>query len=207
MYDVTMTINKEMQVYKNRESKKPVFTVAGAKKHGDSTNETDVKFNVHTGTHVDFPRHVYDDGATSKAFDITTFMRPVKVFDLTDVSDGISVSDLEKLTINAGDFILFKTTNSFSEDFLFDFVYLKADGARYLAHKKISGVGIDALGIERDQAGHPTHRALIDEHIWIIEGLRLKDVPSGDYDMIALPLKLDDVDALPLTVLLKRTTL
>lgn len=207
MYDVTMTINEAMQVYKNRESKKPVFRVASAKSRGDSTNETDVTLNVHTGTHVDFPRHIYDDGATSKDFDLTTFLRPVKVFDLTDVKAGITAADLAKLTINPGDFIFLKTTNSFSDDFLFDFIYLTRDGAEYLQQKQISGVGIDALGIERDQAGHPSHRALIDHHIWIIEGLRLKAVPAGTYEMIALPLKLDDVDALPLSVILKETAL
>lgn len=203
VYDVTMTISETMQVYKNRESKKPIFSVAGAKTLGDSTNETDVKFNVHTGTHVDFPRHVYDEGKTSKDFDITTFIRPVKVLDLTKVHSAINQKDLEDLPINAGDFLLFKTANSFSDDFLFDFVYLTSEAALYLALKQISGVGIDALGIERDQSGHPTHKTLIDNNIWIIEGLRLKEVPAGPYNMIALPLKLDDVDALPLSIILK----
>lgn len=203
VYDVTMTISEKMQVYKNRESKKPIFSVAGAKSRGDSTNETDVKFNVHSGTHVDFPRHIYDDGKTSKDFDITTFMRDVKVFDLTEVVGGISKEHLLNFDINAGDFVLLKTNNSFSEEFLFDFVYLTAEGATYLTSKKISGLGIDALGVERDQPGHPTHRTLIDNDIWIIEGLRLKAVPQGIYEMIALPLKLDDVDALPLSVVLK----
>lgn len=204
IYDVTMLINEKMQVYKNREDKKPIFSVAGSKKRGDSTNETLVTFNVHTGTHVDFPRHIDNEGKTSKNFDITTLIRPVKVIDFSDIEDKITISDLQKVKIEQGDFLLFKTKNSFSEAFSFSFIYLDQDAARYLASLKISGVGIDGLGIERDQPGHPSHHALINNGIWIIEGLRLKEVPAGNFNMIALPLKLDDVDALPLTVILTK---
>lgn len=203
-YDVTMLIHEDMQVYKNRAEKKPIFAVAGSKARGDSTNETLVTFNVHTGTHVDFPRHIYDNGATSKDFDITTFLRPVKVFDLSHLQAMITRTDLEKLDIKKDDFVLFKTKNSFSDEFKFDFIFLEKGAALYLVSLKVSGVGIDALGVERDQSGHPTHRALIDAGIWIIEGLRLKEVSEGEYFMSALPLKLDDVDALPLSVILSK---
>lgn len=202
IYDVTMLINENMQVYKNRESKKPVFSVASSVNKGNSTNETNVLFNVHTGTHVDFPRHIYNDGQTSKDFDITTFIRPVKVLDFSSLPEMIRVEDLKKHNILEGDFLLLKTKNSLTDEFDFSFIFLEKDAAQYLASLKVSGVGIDGLGIERDQKGHPSHKALIDNSIWIIEGLRLKEVPEGNYNMVALPLKLDDVDALPLTVIL-----
>lgn len=201
-YDVTMLINEEMQVYKNKESKKPIFEVAASQEMGDSTNETLVTLNVHTGTHVDFPRHIYKDGKTSKDFDITTFIREVKVLDFTHLSSKIGVNNLKLHDIKENDFLLFKTRNSDIDAFIFDFVYLDKDAATYLADLKISGVGIDALGIEREQSGHPSHKALMAQGIFIIEGLRLKEVSEGTYKMIALPLKLDDVDALPLSVVL-----
>ncbi|MFA5660429.1 MAG: cyclase family protein [Bacilli bacterium] len=202
-YDVTMLVSETMPVYKNKVSKKPVFTKVSQIAQGASTNETDVHFNVHTGTHVDFPLHVKSGALSSRAFDITTFIRPVKVLDFMDVKDGISSSDLKTKNILKGDFVLLKTQNSAQEVFDFNFIYLKADGARYLADLGVSGVGIDGLGIERDQRGHPSHHTLMDNGIWIIEGLRLQAVKEGPYRMVALPLKLDDVDALPLTVILE----
>ena len=48
--------------------------------------------------------------------------------------------------------------------------------AEYLAGLNVKGVGIDALGIERDQEGHPTHNAVIGSEAIIIEGLRLKEI-------------------------------
>ena len=66
--------------------------------------------------------------------------------------------------------------------------------------KEIKGVGIDALGIERNQT--PTHKLLLGAGIIIIEGLRLKDVPEGEYFLIALPLKIKDVEAAPTRAIL-----
>lgn len=201
-YDVTMVIKPTMVVYKDYAHKKPVFTVASSKATGGSTNETNVFFNVHTGTHIDFYRHVSDDGKTSRDFALTTLMRPAKVFDLTHLSEQISAAHLTALAIEAGDVVLFKTRNSFADFFNPQFIFVDESAASYLAQKKVFAVGLDALGIERDQAGHPTHHALLKNDIIIIEGLRLAKVPAGNYNMIALPLKLDDVDGLPLSVVL-----
>lgn len=201
-YDVTMVIKPTMVVYKDYEHKKPVFSVASSKATGGSTNETNVHFNVHTGTHIDFYHHVSDTGKTSRDFPLTTLMRPAKVFDLTNLEERITAHDLKTLDIEADDVVLFKTRNSFENFFNTKFIFVDESAANYLVRKKVFAVGLDALGIERDQAGHPTHHALLRRDIIIIEGLRLAEVPGGHYNMIALPLKLDDVDGLPLSVVL-----
>ncbi|TXK89605.1 cyclase family protein, partial [Parageobacillus sp. SY1] len=100
------------------------------------------------------------------------------------------------------DFVLFKTKNSLEDAFNFEFIYVAEDAARYLADKKVRGVGIDALGIERSQPGHPTHKTLFSAGVIVIEGLRLKDVPEGSYFMVAAPLKLVGTDAAPARVIL-----
>jgi len=111
-------------------------------------------------------------------------------------------TDLEKFEIEKNDFILLKTKNSYEDAFNFDFIYLARDAAEYLAEIGIRGVGIDTLGIERSQEGHPTHKTLFGNEIIIIEGLRLKEVEQGDYFMVAAPLKLTGTDASPARVLL-----
>ncbi len=200
-YDVSMMVSKDMQVYKNKPEKKPIFKIASDFDQG-SSHETQVDLNLHSGTHMDFPLHMIKDGQTSDALELSRLIRKVKVFDMTHVKDGIDKEDLEKLVIDKDDFVLFKTTNSFEDTFNFKFIYLKNSGAKYLAQKKINGVGIDALGIERDQSGHPTHKILFESDIYIIEGLRLKDVKEDEYFMYALPIKMPDADALLLSVIL-----
>ena len=201
-YDVTMPIFSGMQVYKNKEEKQPSFTSDSSINKGDSSNELRLSINLHTGTHMDFPLHMIKDGANSDSLNLKRLIRKVKVFDLTAVTSQISVDDLTKLSINHGDSVLFKTKNSFSEHFDFDFVALDKSGAEYLADLNVNLVGIDGLGIERAQSGHPTHKTLMAKDIYIIEGLRLKDVASGEYMMYALPLKTKATDALLLSVIL-----
>ena len=125
-----------------------------------------------------------------------------RVLDFSDVEGGIGKEDLKAKDIQPGEFLLLKTKNSGKDEFDFEFVYLKEDGAKFLAEKKVRGVGIDALGIERSQPGHPTHKSLFQAGVIIMEGLRLKEVPEGTYFMVALPIKLMETEAAPARVIL-----
>lgn len=200
-YDVSMTITKDMQVYKNIEAKKPIFENASNFDNG-SSYETILKFNLHTGTHMDFPLHMIKNGETSDTLDLNKLITKVKVYDLTYLNDSIKDVDLFDLDIQEDDFVLFKTRNSFEEFFNFQFVYIHESASIYLAKKKIKGIGVDGLGVERDQVGHPTHKHLMHANVTIIEGLRLKEIEPKIYDMYALPIKIEHVDALPLSVIL-----
>ena len=202
IYDVSMPIHKNIQVYKNREEKKPIFTNA-ANHQENQVHETKLEFNLHTVTHVDFPLHMIEDGKTSDSENIKTFLGKCKVLDFSSVQSSIGKEELMKHTIEENDFLLLKTKNSLSEDFLFDFIYLNEEGAKYLLEKKIRGVGIDGLGIERNQKEHPTHKILLGNDIAIIEGLRLKGIKENDYEMICLPLSIKGVEASPARVILK----
>ena len=198
MYDVTSTIYEGMTVYKNKPEKQPKFN----RVTNGYVTETRMELDVHSGTHIDAPLHMVVDGDTFESVPLESLVGQSKLFDLTDVEDGISKADLEKFEIEKGDFILLKTKNSFEEEFNFDFIYLAKDGAEYLAEIGVRGVGIDTLGIERSQEGHPTHKTLFADKIIIIEGLRLKEVEQGEYFMVAAPLKIEGTDASPARVLL-----
>jgi arylformamidase len=199
--DVSMTIQPDMMIYKNREANRPVHTVE-RKIPPDSVNESSLKINLHTGTHIDSPFHMLENGAPTECLPLDKLVTRCKVLDLTDVEDGIGQADLAGLPIQPGDFLLLKTKNSLAETFDPDYICLKADGAAWLAAQQIKGVGIDSLGIERAQPGHETHITLLGKDIIIIEGLRLKDVPVGEYTLIALPVKIKDADGAPARVIL-----
>lgn len=201
IYDVSMHVKEGMQVYKNNPNKQPQF-INFSNFTTSSAYETNVNINLHTGTHMDFPLHMIDGGDTSDTLDLKKLITKVNVIDLTSVTDGITEKDLIKCNMNEGDFVLFKTRNSFEETFNFQFIYLKESGARYLAERHVTGVGVDGLGVERDQSGHPTHKILMNHDVTIIEGLRLANVPEGTYMMFALPIKMPSVDALLLSVVL-----
>ncbi|WP_044640459.1 cyclase family protein [Risungbinella massiliensis] len=201
IYDISMTIHEGMQVYKNKESKKPKISVV---QDFDTSpaRESRIDLDVHTGTHVDSPLHMLPEGGTMEVLPLETLVGEARVLDLSHVEDGVTAADLEKFNVQAGEFLLLKTRNSTSDEFDFEFIFLKEDGAKYLAEKGVRGVGIDGLGIERSQAGHPTHKTLFHSDIVIIEGLRLQEVPEGTYFMVAAPIKLMETEAAPARVLL-----
>lgn len=199
--DISMAIDENMPVYKNKEEKKPKITVSSDFSTG-SVYESGLYMNLHTGTHIDMPLHMTPDGATSDNLDISKFITPCIVLDLSHVSDKISGVHLQEKKIPHNTFILLKTKNSYTSGFDPGFIYLDASGANYLKDLHATGVGIDALGIERSQSGHETHKILFQHRIPIIEGLRLSEVSEGMYKMIALPLKINKVEALPARVIL-----
>ncbi|MEW9096281.1 MAG: cyclase family protein [Clostridiaceae bacterium] len=196
IYDISMNIHEKMPVYKNKDEKRPTIKVLQDFSKG-SSYESRISMDMHTGTHIDAPLHMMENGATMDKFDIEKVVTGCKVLDLTSVKDRITKEDFVGREINEGDFILLKTRNSFEEGFDFNFVFLEESGAKYLKDRGIKGVGIDALGIERSQKGHETHKILLGNGITIIEGLRLKDVNEGKYLLCALPLKIVGVEAAP----------
>ncbi|TWT16071.1 cyclase family protein [Planomicrobium sp. CPCC 101079] len=198
IFDISSPIYEGMPVYKNKPEKQPKFHTHT---NGHVT-ESRIEIDAHTGTHIDAPLHMINDGDTFESISLEKLVGQAKVVDLTHVKDGIAKSDLETLSIEKDDFILFKTSNSFDEAFNPEFIFLKEDGANYLAEIGIRGVGIDALGVERSQPNHPTHKALFKADIIVIEGLQLKDVEAKSYLMVAAPLKLIGIDASPARVVL-----
>ena len=204
IYDVSMPITEAIPVYKNNPEKRPQLeTTADFSSHG--FHETRVHMDVHTGTHLDAPLHMVENGASIDSLSLEQLVRSCRVLDLTHVTDRIVAADLVDQAIEEGEFLLLKTKNShrdLADGFDFEFVFVSEDAARYLAEQKVAGVGVDGLGVERSQSGHPTHKILFEQDSIILEGLQLGEVPAGSYLMVAAPLKLVGVDAAPARVLL-----
>jgi arylformamidase len=201
IYDISMTIEREMGVYKNKEEKRPIIKYE-RKIPKDSINESSMYMNLHTGTHIDAPYHVDNMGDTIDVMGLKNLITKSRVLDLTKVVGSITKNDLIDKNIRAGEFLLLKTKNSFSNDYEPDFVYVDKSGAEYLAEKNIVGIAIDSFGIERAQPDHETHKILFNKGIIIIEGVRLKEIVESEYFMCALPLKIKGVDGSPARIVL-----
>lgn len=201
IYDISMQIEPDMPVYKNIEEKRPKLSVVRDFNSGD-IHESTILMDLHCGTHLDAPYHVLKDGKRVAEQDLNQVVAKCKVLDLTGISEKIGRQDLAQNELQAGDFLLFKTRNSDCTGFDPQFVYLSEEGAKFVQEKRIIGVGIDGLGIERSQPGHPTHRVLLTAGIAILEGLRLKDIEPGEYFLCAAPLKIGQAEAAPVRALL-----
>lgn len=196
IYDISMPIHRNMPVYRGREEKRPTHHL-DKQMPKDAINETSITMNLHTGTHLDTPRHMIKDGWTMEDMPLEKLITRCKLFDLSHAQDAITRDDLINLPIGKDDFVLLKSQNSAGRVGDADFVYIRKDAAEYLAQIGIKGIGTDALGVERDQPGHPTHLAFLKNDIIILEGLALADVPAGEYTLIALPLLINNAEGAP----------
>lgn len=200
LYDITWPIHPQMPVYKNRIEQAPRIEIVRDYEAG--ARESRITIHLHTGTHLDAPMHVDREGKSVERLSLLPLIGPCRVLDLTGIEERIEAKDLTGQSIAAGEFILLKTRNSVAGTASERFVYLEASGARYLAQVQVRGIGIDALGIERNQPGHPSHKLLLQEGIAVLEGLYLGEVAPGCYFLVALPLKIIGTEAAPLRAVL-----
>lgn len=206
LYDVTVPIHAGMAVW----PKDPGVSLPLARSlaRGDGANVTRIEMGAHTGTHIDAPRHFVPDAPGIDSLDLDTIIGPCRVFDLTGIPGHIDGAALAGCNLGGVTRALFKTRNSqrwARGETAFDpnFVAVVADGARLLVERGVKLVGVDYLSVEPyGSKEHPVHHILLGAGVVIIEGLNLSAVPAGDYQLMALPLRLRDADGSPARVVL-----
>ncbi|NCS99024.1 cyclase family protein [Candidatus Parcubacteria bacterium] len=209
IYDISIELNNDAIVYPGNA---PVKISDYARIPDASSNLSKIEMGSHTGTHIDAPFHVSNDGEKLGKFPLEYMVGPAKVFDFSYLQpgDAIKIEDFEKVAgslggILNGDRILVKTSNSergFGE-FYEDFVYLDGDCAEWLASKGIVFFAIDYLSIkQKGSKDNRPHTELLDKNIPIAEGVNLKYVPEGQYQLVFLPLKIAEIDGAPARAIL-----
>lgn len=170
----------------------------------DSTTESEVRIGSHTGTHVDAPEHVIEDGESAENLEIEEFYGEAQVLDLTGCGEKVDRSDLEDKTIKK-DIVLVKTENSEKgyEEFRRDFTYLTLEAVRYMVQQEVSTVAIDYLSLTKFNGSERDHRAhrVANREMNVIEGVDLEGIEPGIYTFIGMPLKIK-ADGAPLRAVL-----
>lgn len=172
--------------------------------HGDSCNISELKFGSHCGTHIDAPYHYEDDGITVEQIPLDDLIGKATVFEIPN-RVKIGPDDLKSLQLKNTQRILFKTINSTYWNlsvFQKDFVYITGEAARYLVDCGVRLVGIDYLSVDKFLCTD-THRILLENGVVILEGLDLRAITAGEYEIIALPLKIKGGDGSPARVILR----
>jgi arylformamidase len=186
------------------------FTLEGIKRiaRGDSSNVSSLHMSAHAGTHVDAPRHFFDNAPGTESLPLEMLMGRTRVAEVRSRT-GIDADELAKLDLSEDIRVLFKTVNSKywgSSEFHKEYVGVTDTGAKYLVEHGIKVVGVDYLSVEVfHQPGAPAHHTLLGGGVVVIEGLNLRDVEPGIYDMICLPVAIVGSDGAPARVILRRS--
>jgi arylformamidase len=178
---------------------------------GDAANVSAICFGAHTGTHVDAPAHFIKDALKIQSLDLYTLIGEVQVIEVANDVMAIAESHLENSFDAGTQRVLFKTRNSgfWNEadgQFHSDYTYISPVAAKKLIDHGIRLVGIDYLSVERFASENfETHEILLSHGVVIIEGLDLRQVSAGIYELICLPLKIAEGsgDGAPARVVLR----
>lgn len=176
----------------------------------DEANVTMLTLTTHTGTHVDPPRHFVHDGPTLDEIPLDRWIGPCWVADVTAAEPEIGVADLERAGIPPGTTRLVLKTRSYTlwethpETFVDTFVALSVAAAEWIVARGIQLVGIDYLSVGPfHTTGRETHLALLGNGVIAVEGLDLRQIEPGPYELLCLPLKLRHGDGAPARVALR----
>lgn len=166
----------------------------------DSTTESKICIGSHTGSHVDAPEHVMEDGKPVSEMDLEVFYGKAQVLDMTDAGKEIDAEALEKKDIEE-DIVLLKTENSEKQrkNFREDFAHLTLSGAEHLIQEDVKTVGIDYLSLVEFDGGKEADQAhtSANQEMTVIEGLDLEDAEERKYTFSGFPINLE-TDGAPL---------
>ncbi len=178
---------------------------------GDRANVSVLSFGAHTATHIDAPAHFIEGapGVTSLALDV--LVGPARVVEIPEDVRALDESHVQADSLQGATRVLFKTRNSaFWADprgqFREDFTYIEPAAARALVAAGVRLVGFDYLSVEKfGSDDFATHLALLAAGVVIVEGLDLRAVAAGTYELCCLPLKLaaGDGDGAPARAILR----
>lgn len=170
---------------------------------GDGFTLSVYSMGAHSGTHIDAPMHFIAGGAPVDRVELDRLIGAARVIDIADSVQAIDSATLSRLDWRGAPRVLFRTRSSQrgwmdSTKFHRDFAYIAPDAAQLLADAGVVLVGVDYISAEQFGAPAPrTHQILLGRGIPIVEGLDLRGVRAGDYDLIVLPIKVRGHEGAP----------
>ena len=169
---------------------------------GDSCTVARVTLSSHLGAHADAPLHYRAGGADAAALPLERYLGPVRVVQCPG-SRAIGPAEAERAA--GAERVLYRVLPEGGERaFPGAFAALTPAGARTLVGFGLKLFGTDAPSVDPvDSKTLDAHHALDRGGVAILEGLALAGVPAGEYELIALPLKWQDVDAAPVRAVLR----
>ena len=173
---------------------------------GCPVNLSAVRMSPHVGAHADAPLHYAPDGAAIDAVPLAPYLGPCRVVHAIGCGPLVQVADLAH-ALPAGDVpqrVLVRTCLQADTVWRDDFPALAPATLDWLAAQGVLLVGIDTASVDpANSKDLQAHQQLRTHDLRVLENLVLDDVPEGDYELIALPLKLHGACASPVRAVLR----
>jgi arylformamidase len=204
LIDISPTISSALAVWPGDTafSRKVAYDTS----HGDHLTLSSVTTTLHLGAHADAPNHYARDGRSIEQVPLSAYVGPCTVMTPT-IKDRLVVPGpwLDRLS-PVTERVILRTASSYDHSrFAEDFVAIAPQLIPLLKLRGTVLVGIDTPSVDPfDSKDLPTHQALYKAGMVNLEGLDLSGAVDGDYELIALPLKIAGADASPVRAILRR---
>jgi arylformamidase len=206
IWDISPPVDEQAAVF-------PGDTVYSQRLHfsltpGCPVNVNSITLSPHTGAHADAPMHYTNGGATSGELDLAPYLGICRVIHCIDSGPWVLPEHIRHALDNLPPRVLLRTARKASQSWA-SFTALAQQTLALLATKNIANplmlIGIDTPSVDTANSQDlPGHHQLLARNLRVLENLVLDDVPEGDYELIALPLKLMRADASPVRAVLRQ---
>ena len=191
----------------------PVFPGDAAfERHWSWTITPDCPVNVstltlspHTGAHADAPLHYDPAGAAIGDVDLAPYLGRCRVIHAIACGPLVRWEHLAHALAGLPERVLVRTYQTAPVGrWDPELAAFAPETIERLADLGVRLVGIDTASIDpADSKALPSHQVIRRRGLRVLENLLLDDVPEGDYELIALPLKLTTADASPVRAVLR----
>jgi arylformamidase len=171
---------------------------------GDNLTLSTLRTTVHLGAHADGPNHYGKDEPAIDERSLDYYLGPCQVIRV-DVARATRIPPSAlKHEITQPRVLLATGTYPDPQNWNGDFAALSVELIDSLHERGVITIGIDTPSVDLFESKDlPAHKAMLRHDMSILEGLVLKDVPEGTYELIALPLPLVGFDASPVRAVLR----
>jgi arylformamidase len=172
---------------------------------GCPVNVSALTLSPHVGAHADAPLHYDPQGTPSGLLPLAPYLGPCRVIHCIGCGPLVRWQHLQHATAELPPRVLVRTYERMPVD-RFDpqLAAFEPEAIERLADLGVQLVGIDTASIDpADSKSLPSHQVIRRRDLRVLENLVLDDVPEGDYELIALPLKLVSADASPVRAVLR----
>lgn len=173
---------------------------------GCPVNVGELTLSPHVGAHADAPLHYDPDGASIGTVELTPYLGPCRVIHAIDRGPLIDWVDLaHAIDDRLPPRVLVRTYRRMPID-RWDpaLAAFAPETVERLADLGVRLIGIDTASIDpADSKDLPSHQVIRRREVRVLENLVLDEVDEGDYELIALPLKLVTADASPVRAVLR----
>ncbi len=203
LWDISQTIRPGLPVWPG--DTEAAFERTWTLGPGCPVNVSRLTLSTHTGTHADAPFHYDAEGAAAEALDLDRYVGPCRVVDARGSGPLLLPEHVAASLEATPPRVLFRTFDAFPRDeWRSDFTAVSHELVDALAALGVQLIGTDAPSLDPEDSKEMTaHQAVRRFGLSILEGLVLDDVPEGDYELIALPLALQGLDASPVRAVLR----